>query len=112
MPRHADRRRRVAPMSMPRRARFAFPSPLPPRKDIDVSLTHGCAALSRLCLLLLSLRTAQPFVDETHYLQAYFPDREYAIAVPLLAMVAAGTLVLAFIGQVMVKSRQSKVKKQ
>lgn len=45
-----------------------------------------------------------PFIDATHALQSYFPERKYAILVPTVAFVSILSIVGAFVGLVMVKS--------
>jgi dolichyl-phosphate mannosyltransferase polypeptide 2 regulatory subunit len=46
----------------------------------------------------------QPFVDADHPLQAYFPERKYAIMVPTIALVSVFAVAGTFIGMVMINS--------
>jgi dolichol phosphate-mannose biosynthesis regulatory protein len=55
--------------------------------------------------------STQPFVDDKHSLQAYFPPRKYAIAIPavlLVIFIAAGAL---FVGITLVNASRQKRKK-
>lgn len=53
-----------------------------------------------------------PFVDDSNVLQSFFLPRDYAIKLPLILLVLAGTAVGTFIGSVLVKkSKKAKSKK-
>lgn len=53
-----------------------------------------------------------PFVDESNQLQSFFLPRDYAIKLPIVLLVLAGTAVGTFIGSVLVKkSKKAKSKK-
>lgn len=54
---------------------------------------------------------AQPFLGTEDPLLAYFPDRYYAVALPAVLLVAGVTLVMAFVGVVMMKTAAKKAKK-
>ncbi|ORX52815.1 dolichyl-phosphate mannosyltransferase 2 regulatory subunit, partial [Hesseltinella vesiculosa] len=47
-----------------------------------------------------------PFVDEGHLLHNYFPNYQYAIKVPVVIMIVGLTVILTFLGTIMVESRQ------
>ncbi|KAK3248339.1 hypothetical protein CYMTET_42190 [Cymbomonas tetramitiformis] len=49
-----------------------------------------------------------PFVEEEHYLQTWFPDRYYAIAIPAYLGLLLCVFVAGFIGHVMLKARKPK----
>eukprot|EP00850_Spirogloea_muscicola_P020097 SM000207S06172 [mRNA] locus=s207:216019:216362:+ [translate_table: standard] len=51
-----------------------------------------------------------PFVEAGHPLQAYFPRREYAIAIPALAGVLLLSLVAIYVGVVILAARRPKAK--
>ncbi|KAI8061626.1 dolichol-phosphate mannosyltransferase 2 [Gongronella butleri] len=46
-----------------------------------------------------------PFVDEGHVLHNYFPAWQHAIRVPVIIMIIWLTVILTFLGAIMVKSR-------
>ena len=52
------------------------------------------AFFSLSCCFMLTSRDLQPFVDDGHFVHSYFLPREYAVALPLLAVV----VLFAFIG--------------
>ncbi|KAF9375234.1 hypothetical protein CPB97_011588 [Podila verticillata] len=52
-----------------------------------------------------------PFVDETYFLHAYFPPREYAIRIPCVLLVFGLTVVLTFLSMIMIKSKKKVEKK-
>lgn len=45
-----------------------------------------------------------PFVDSDHFVHNYFPNREFAVLIPGLAGVALLSLVMVFVGVVLVQS--------
>lgn len=47
-------------------------------------------------------------MDLDHPIQAYFPDRYYAVAVPVVCLVVALTAITSMIALVMIKSGGSK----
>eukprot|EP00762_Andalucia_godoyi_P007692 ANDGO_07938.mRNA.1 Dolichol phosphate-mannose biosynthesis regulatory protein len=49
-----------------------------------------------------------PFIDEDHFIQAYFPARHYAIVVPTVIGVAGVSAIASFVGLVMVRSGSKK----
>ena len=51
-----------------------------------------------------------PFIDRTYFLQAYFPDRAFAIMIPVVLLVLVLTATGAFLALVMIKSRKPKAK--
>lgn len=52
----------------------------------------------------------QPFVDSNHPVHSYFLQQEYAIALPVGALVLLLSFILVFLGVLMVKSRLGKKK--
>mmetsp|Transcript_7754 Transcript_7754/g.32679 ORF Transcript_7754/g.32679 Transcript_7754/m.32679 type:complete len:88 (-) Transcript_7754:554-817(-) len=48
-----------------------------------------------------------PFIDEDHFIQEYFPDRQIAVVVPIVLMIFIITTLLTFIALVMINSRPS-----
>lgn len=64
---------------------------------------------------LISYRTdcilfVQPFIDEDHPIQNYFPSREYAIGIPLVLMVFVISVTLLVLSCVMIKSSTKNTK--
>lgn len=51
-----------------------------------------------------------PFVDSDHFVHSYFPAREFAIILPVLAGVVLLSFVLIFVGVVLIRSRKPKAK--
>ncbi|KAK2167476.1 hypothetical protein LSH36_27g05048 [Paralvinella palmiformis] len=51
-----------------------------------------------------------PFVDEDHLLHAYFLDRIYAIAIPVIAGSLVLTGLVAYIGMIQMRSHKPKIK--
>ncbi|CAA6653470.1 unnamed protein product [Spirodela intermedia] len=49
-----------------------------------------------------------PFVDGDHFIHKYFLPQEYAILIPVFAGVTLLSLISAFIGYVMLKSKKKK----
>ncbi|CAG9324692.1 unnamed protein product [Blepharisma stoltei] len=49
-----------------------------------------------------------PFVDKGHWIQNYFPEREWAFLIPSLVLISGITILFTFIGLVMVKSGRLK----
>ncbi|CAG8679546.1 18192_t:CDS:2, partial [Acaulospora morrowiae] len=49
-----------------------------------------------------------PFVDDGHPLHEYFPDRSYAIKIPVVILLVGLTVVFTFLSLVMIKSNSSK----
>ena len=56
--------------------------------------------------VLLDNSCFQPFVDKGHILQLFFPDKYYAVLIPALLLVGGMSVLLTFIGLVMVKSKK------
>ncbi|KAI8873142.1 dolichol phosphate-mannose biosynthesis regulatory, partial [Ramicandelaber brevisporus] len=54
---------------------------------------------------------AMPFVDEGHPLQGFFPDRIYAIRVPVALLVFGLATIGGFISLVLIKSKAKKAAK-
>ncbi|KAG9302163.1 hypothetical protein G9A89_020597 [Geosiphon pyriformis] len=52
-----------------------------------------------------------PFVDEDHPLHEYFPDRDYAIRIPVVLLLIGLTVVSTFLALVMIKSGKKGQKK-
>ena len=52
-----------------------------------------------------------PLVDEGHFTQSFFPDRYYALALPLLLLVVGLSAVGTLIAIVMIKAGRSSAKK-
>eukprot|EP01104_Vermistella_antarctica_P006840 TRINITY_DN17541_c0_g1_i1.p1 TRINITY_DN17541_c0_g1~~TRINITY_DN17541_c0_g1_i1.p1 ORF type:complete len:104 (+),score=5.98 TRINITY_DN17541_c0_g1_i1:176-487(+) len=46
-----------------------------------------------------------PFIDEDHFIQSYFPDRTWAILVPIAVVITLAAATSAFLGITMVYSR-------
>ena len=57
--------------------------------------------VARRRLTAARARTAQPFMDEQEYLASFFPDRYWALVVPMVAMVTLIAVNGAFIGLVL-----------
>ena len=55
--------------------------------------------------------SCQPFVEDTHTLQAYFPARHWAIAIPATLLVVLVSVATAFIALVTIKKARKKAKK-
>lgn len=53
-----------------------------------------------------------PFVAEDSALQSFFLPRDYAIKLPFLLLVIAGTGVATFIGRVMIKNAEKEKAKK
>jgi len=49
-----------------------------------------------------------PFIEKDHFIHNYFPDRYYALAIPLVAFIVLLTIVLGFIALVMIKNQKRK----
>ncbi|GBB94601.1 hypothetical protein RclHR1_02390007 [Rhizophagus clarus] len=49
-----------------------------------------------------------PFVDDGHPLHEYFPDRSYAIRIPVVLLLFGLTVVFTFLALVMIKSNGAK----
>jgi len=47
-----------------------------------------------------------PFVDRDHFLQQYFPPREYAISIPLALLAIGLSFIFTFVSLVMIKSKK------
>lgn len=68
----------------------------------------ACSSAPRLCTPPL----LQPFLDADSVVQAWFPDRYFAIVLPAVLLVLAITLVMAFVGVVLMKSAAKKASKK
>jgi dolichyl-phosphate mannosyltransferase polypeptide 2 regulatory subunit len=53
----------------------------------------------------------QPFVDEGHPLQGFFPPRVWAIRIPVILILLGSAVVGSFLGVVMIRSNQKKAAK-
>ena len=53
----------------------------------------------------------QPFLPASHPVQRYFPAREWAVALPVLLMVAGLSVLGAFLARVMLAASAKKKKK-
>jgi hypothetical protein len=53
---------------------------------------------------------AQPFIDATHPIQDFFPERKYAILLPTAAFVTIIAVAGTFVGCVMIQSGRKKAK--
>lgn len=51
-----------------------------------------------------------PFVDSDHFVHSYFPAREFAIIIPVLAGIGLLSLLLIFVGVVLLRSGKGKAK--
>ena len=60
---------------------------------------------------LHALTIHQPFVDEDHPLQSFFPPRVWAIRIPVILMVLFTTVVGSFLSVVMIRSNRKKALK-
>jgi dolichol phosphate-mannose biosynthesis regulatory protein len=47
-----------------------------------------------------------PFIDADHFIQNYFPPREYAITIPIVVGVLGLVAVVGFLSLIMIKSRR------
>ena len=61
-------------------------------------------------LFLLPLSLPQPFVDASHPLQVYFPDRHYAVLIPAVLLVVGIMAITSFISYVLIKAQMKKKK--
>jgi len=50
-------------------------------------------------------------VDSPHPLQSFFPDRVWAIRIPVILILIGGAVVGSFLGVVMIKSNRKKAAK-
>lgn len=81
-----------------RRRRFPFASPF------------ASPFLSMLTPVVLWPRR-QPFFEATHWVQAYFPDRFYALAIPAGLMAALVVFVGVFVACVLARNKKKKASK-
>ncbi|KAL2613503.1 hypothetical protein R1flu_025195 [Riccia fluitans] len=51
-----------------------------------------------------------PFVDSDHFIHLYFPDREFAVIIPVVAGVILLSFVSIFIGVVLLRAKRPKAK--
>ncbi|CAM6127446.1 unnamed protein product [Calypogeia fissa] len=51
-----------------------------------------------------------PFVDSDHFVHSYFPAREFAIIIPVLAGVVLLSFLLIFVGVVLLRAGKPKSK--
>ncbi|KAJ1678992.1 hypothetical protein EV182_002948 [Spiromyces aspiralis] len=51
---------------------------------------------------------SSPFVDENHFARAFFPDRWYAIALPVFLLIVGVTGIGGFLALVMIRSAGQK----
>mmetsp|Transcript_13018 Transcript_13018/g.19671 ORF Transcript_13018/g.19671 Transcript_13018/m.19671 type:complete len:80 (+) Transcript_13018:143-382(+) len=49
-----------------------------------------------------------PFIDADHFIQGYFPDREYAIIIPIIVAVLGITVIGTFLSLILIKSGRKK----
>lgn len=61
--------------------------------------------------LLTRCPELQPFVDQGHPLQSYFPPRVWAIRIPVILILIGTTVVGSFLAMVMIRSNQKKAAK-
>jgi dolichyl-phosphate mannosyltransferase polypeptide 2 regulatory subunit len=54
--------------------------------------------------VLVTVPPTQPFIDEDHWLQAYFPERKWAILVPTAVGVVILSGTVTFLGLIVVRS--------
>ncbi|KXT04413.1 hypothetical protein AC578_3643 [Pseudocercospora eumusae] len=66
--------------------------------------TVESSAMLTLCLL-------QPFVDDSHPVQALFPPRVWAIRIPVILLLVGGAVVGSFLSVVMIRSNRKKALK-
>ncbi|CAG8452958.1 8869_t:CDS:2 [Ambispora gerdemannii] len=59
----------------------------------------------------MGANNGSPFVDEGHPLHEFFPDRIYAIRIPVVLLLVGLTVVFTFVALVMIKSGKKGVKK-
>jgi dolichyl-phosphate mannosyltransferase polypeptide 2 regulatory subunit len=57
-------------------------------------------------------RFLQPFVDDDHQLQNFFPPRVWAIRIPVILILVASAVVGSFLGMVMIRSNRKKAAKK
>jgi dolichol phosphate-mannose biosynthesis regulatory protein len=57
------------------------------------------------------LTDIQPFVDEDHPLQSFFPPRVWAIRIPVILTLLGSAVVGSFLGMVMIRSNRKKAAK-
>lgn len=53
--------------------------------------------------VIVTVRTSQPFIDLNHWVQDYFPKKEYALVVPTVLGCALMVVVSTFVGIVFVR---------
>lgn len=53
------------------------------------------------------LRGAQPFVDASHFVQAFFPDRKYGVMLPAVLLVLLIVVAGTFVGAVMYSTKKA-----
>ena len=79
--------------------------------EVRSHVTCACVCLSPLAArVCVCVCVWQPFVGDDHAIQAWFPNRELAIAIPAVLLVLLVTLASAFVGWVMVKKARKKKK--
>jgi dolichol phosphate-mannose biosynthesis regulatory protein len=80
----------------------SFPHPLitPPIRHQQANNWHPCARAPN-----------QPFVDDDHILQNFFPPRVWAIRIPVIILLVGSAVVGSFIGMVMIRSNRKKAAK-
>lgn len=60
---------------------------------------------------LQALTILQPFVDDSHPIQALFPPRVWAIRIPVILLLVGGAVVGSFLSVVMIRSNRKKALK-
>lgn len=53
----------------------------------------------------------QPFVDEENAVQAFFPEKKWAIRIPVMLLLLGGAVVGSFLSVVMIQSNRKKAAK-
>jgi hypothetical protein len=87
---------------------IASPSVLPERSValavLPCSSAHWQMRLAVPSLIAASPRVAlQPFVEPHHFFHSFFPDRYWAIVIPVVLMILGVTLVGTFLALVMIR---------
>lgn len=69
-----------------------------------VIVTCGAAFLLYYTMwVIVTVRVRQPFIDYNHWVQDYFPRKEYALVVPTVLGCALMVVVSTFVGIVFVR---------
>lgn len=76
---------------------------------------NACDGATRLAAHLLTLAAlrilrlcVQPFVEPGHFFHSFFPDRYWAIVIPVVLMILGVTLIGTFLALVMIRKGKPK----